>query len=60
VWHQGAQLLSTFAGELEHRLIHDDKDLQLYLLVDEILVDVLRELIIFSDRLLKNMFDVSV
>lgn len=57
---KGAQLLSTFAGELEHRLIHDDKDLQLYLLVDEIRVDVLRELIIFSDRLLKNMFDVSV
>ena len=56
----GAQLLSTFAGELEHRLVHDDKDLQLYLLVDEILVDVLRELIVFSDRLLKNMFDVSV
>ena len=27
---------------------------------DEILVDVLRELIVFSDRLLKNMFDVSV
>ena len=56
----GAQLLSAFAGELEHRLIHDDKDLQLYLLADEILVDVLRELIVFSDMLLKNMFDVSV
>ena len=56
----GAQLLSTFAGELEHRLIHDDEESQLYLLADESLVDLLRELIVFSDKILKNMFDVSV
>ena len=56
----GAQLLSTFAGELEHRLIHDDEEPQLYMLADESLVDLLRELIVFSDKILKNMFDVSV
>ena len=56
----GAQLLSTFAGELEHRLIHDDEESQLYMLGDESLVDLLRELIVFSDKILKNMFDVSV
>lgn len=56
----GAQLLSMLAGELEHRLTHDDRSSQLYLLVDESLVNVFRELIVFSDKLLKDMFDISV
>lgn len=56
----GAQLLSMLAGELEHRLTHDDRGAALYLLVDESLVDVFRELIVFSDKILKDMFDLSV
>lgn len=53
----GAQLLSTLAGEVEYRLTNDDSRSQLYLLADERLVKILRELIIYSDKLLREMFD---